>query len=159
ATPSTGDYRLDLNLFTPTADTAGDTLDKAQATGLGPTAGSFAVDTQIGDGLDLNKDVDLYRIDVNANQCVTAKTSLAAGGVSMYTVLRLFDSDGHELTSDWYGNYPYSKFRYQFAAGGTYYVGVSGTYNGYYDPNVIDGRYDGYTGDYHLDLSLVTPVA
>jgi hypothetical protein len=156
----TGDYQLNLTLITPTTDAAGDTIATAQATNLGPAAGTFSATAQIGDGLYRNNDVDLYRIDVNAGQVVTALTSLPAGGTSMATELRLFDATGHELLSNFYSsNYPYSRLQYQFASAGTYYVGVSGAYNLYYDPTTGGSGNPGSLGDYHLDLTLLTPTA
>jgi hypothetical protein len=158
-TPSTGDYRLDLSLFVPAADAAGDTLAKAQATGLGPTPGSFGVNASIGDGLYLNSDVDLYKVTANAGQVLTALTSLPPGGASMYTDLRVFDATGAELANNAFGNYPYSRLEYQFTAAGTYYVGVSGYPNDYYNPTVANSGYPASVGDYHLDLTLATPTA
>src|SRR5207302_10298432 len=74
---------------------AGDTLNLAVATGLGPTAGSYAVASEhVGDGSYTTKDVDLYQINVNANQFLRARTSLTVGGSSMDTILELFDSSG-----------------------------------------------------------------
>src|SRR5262249_13505239 len=156
---STGDYRLDLNLFTPTPDPAGDTIATAQATGLGPTPGTFGTDARIGDGLYPGNDVDLYRVDVNTGQLLTAQTSLPTGGtpINYYTSLRLFNSTGSLLAHYDYGYNSSAHIEYQFAAAGAYYVGVSGY--PYYDPNVGGSGYPGATGDYHLALSLVTPTA
>src|SRR5262249_15764977 len=67
-TPATGDYQLSLTLLTPTADAAGDTIATAQATGLGPTDGSYSVTARIGDGLYPLRDVDLYQVQVAAGQ-------------------------------------------------------------------------------------------
>src|SRR5262249_31929145 len=149
---------LDLNVFVPTPDAAGDTLATAQATGLGPADGAFGVTATIGDGLYLNNDVDLYKLSANAGQLVTAITSLPTGGTSMYTVLRLFDSAGNQLTNNAFGNGAYSRFQYQVASAGTYYVGVSGYPNYNYDPNVGGSGYTYSDGDYHLALSVATPT-
>src|SRR5262249_39344469 len=46
---STGDFRLDLTLETPTADAAGDTLATALTTNLGPANGTYSTTAQIGD--------------------------------------------------------------------------------------------------------------
>jgi hypothetical protein len=156
---SNGDYRLDVNLFVPTADAAGDTLATAQATGLGPTPGTFGVDATIGDGLYLNNDVDLYQFNANAGQLITAVTSQPSGGTPMYTVLRLFDANGNELINNAFGNGTYSRFQYQVASAGSYYIGVSGYYNYYYNPTVANSGFNNSLGDYHLDLTVATPVA
>ena len=159
AAGSTGDYRLDVNLFVPTADAAGDTLATAQVTGIGPTQTSYSVNASIGDGLYLNNDVDLYQFQASAGQLVTAVTSQPTGGTQMQTVLRLFDSSGNELTNNAFGNGSYARFEYEVASAGTYYVGVSGYSNFYYNPTVANSGYNSSLGDYHLDLSAVTPVA
>lgn len=72
---STGNYRLDLSLFTPVADAAGDTLATALNTGVGPTSGPFTATTPIGDGLYLGKDVDIYKFTAQAGQGLAAVTS------------------------------------------------------------------------------------
>ena len=78
----------------------------------------------------------------------------------MYTVVRLFDSSGNELINNAFGNGTYSRFQYQLAGAGTYYVGVSGYPNYSYNPAVANSGYSYQSlGDYHLDLSLATPVA
>jgi hypothetical protein len=157
---STGDYRLDVNLFVPTADAAGDTVATAQVTGLGPNPGSFSTNATIGDGLYLNNDVDLYQVQASAGQVITAVTSQPTGGTAMETVLRLFDASGNELTNNAFGNGNYARFEYQVASAGTYYIGVSGYYNYYYNPIVANSGYANYSlGDYQLNLSVVTPIA
>ena len=70
--------------------------------------------------------------------------------------MRLFDSAGHQLTT----GYTYSSIQnYTFTTSGTFYLGVSGEYNYYYDPNVPgSGSQAYYSGDYSLTIRLVTPV-
>src|SRR5437764_5832916 len=96
-------YRLRRTRATPVADAAGDTLATAQATNLEPTAGTFSATAKIGDGLYPVKDVDLYRVDVNAGQILTAISSLTTGGtpINYYPTLELFDSAGNNLTSNY----------------------------------------------------------
>jgi hypothetical protein len=157
-TPGTGNYRLDLNLFNPTPDAAGDTLATAQATGLGPTDGTFGATASIGDGLYFNADVDLYQINAAAGQVLTAQTSLPAGGVAMDTILSVFDASGNRVTYNDDYNGVYSRVTYQFGAAGTYYVGVSSASS--YNPNVGGSASLGYsTGDYQINLTLTTPTA
>src|SRR5205807_7052600 len=49
---------------------------------------------------------------------------------------------------------------FQIPTTGTYYVGVSGGFNFYYDPNIAgSGSSAYYTGSYNLTMSLVTPTA
>jgi hypothetical protein len=163
---STGDYRLDLTLVTPTPDAVGDTLATALDTAAGPADGTYPLPAaKIGDGLYLSKDVDLYKFTAKAGQTVTAATAMPAGGQSMATLLRLFNSAGQTLGYAYPYSYPgYSSYatlrNVVLPADGTYYIGVSGAYNGGYDPNVGGSGYSygGFsTGDYALTLTLTTP--
>lgn len=159
-----GDYTIGVNLFTPTADAAGDTLATARATGLGPTLGTLSATTAaIGDGLYLSKDVDLYKFTAQAGQGFVAVTSAPSAGPAVNPVLRLFDATGQQLAYDSYSNGTFNRFKYLIPADGTYYLGVSGSSNGNYNPTVggsgtYYGYYGGATGGYNLDLSLVTPT-
>jgi hypothetical protein len=82
----------------------------------------------------------------------------------MYTVLRLFDCKGNELTNAGSFLYDpnggaYSQLDYVFTSGGTYYIGVSGDSNYNYDPTVGGSGFYGWsTGDYRLDMTLSIPV-
>ena len=53
---------------------AGDTLNAALLTGLGPLAGSYAVTERIGDGSFANLDVDLFLVNAQAGQVLKART-------------------------------------------------------------------------------------
>src|SRR5262249_8169601 len=56
--------------------------------------------------------------------------------------------------------YGYSnRLEFQFSTAGTYYVGVSGYPDYYYNPNVAGTGTDGSRGDYQLNLTLATPTA
>src|SRR5262249_50958286 len=152
----TGDYHLDLSLVTPTADAVGDTIATALDTRLGPNAGTYTMPTtRIGDGLFVSRDVDLYQFRVQAGQVLTATTSLPAGGTPVDTVLTLFDAAGNMLAQagSFSGNSD-TQLRYTFANHGTYYLGVSGGPNSFYDPNTAGSGYIGGRGDYSLALSL-----
>src|SRR5205807_1206293 len=97
----------------------------------------------------LDRDVDLYQVNATANQVLTATTSTPAGGIAMAPVLRVFDSAGNNLDTH-YNATDSARYVYQFATAGTYYLGVSGANNAYYDPNVGGSGYAGQTGDYSL---------
>jgi hypothetical protein len=160
---SVGDYRLDMSLYTPAPDAAGDTLATAQDTGLNQANGTFTATAKIGDGAYLNRDVDLYKVQVNAGQAVSVATALPTGGQALSTYVRLFDASGHELTNSIAYTYGYGGIAgYVFSAAGTYYVGVSGYYNFNYDPNVPPSGFNNYsyfqTGDYTINVNLFSPT-
>lgn len=163
---STGDYALALRLVTPTPDAVGDSLSTALATGAGPAAGTYPQPAaRIGDGLYLGRDVDVYKLTGQAGQAVTAATSLPAGGQSMVTFVRLFNSAGQTLASGFPYNSPGGPYaallNVVLPADGTYYVGVSGSNNTNYDPATggSGALYGGFsTGDYQLTRTLTTPV-
>src|SRR5262249_51969022 len=150
---TTGDYQLNLTLITPTPDAEGDMLAAAVATGLGPADGGYGHTAKIGDGLYFGKDVDLYQVSAAAGQVLTALTSVPDGGTPFTVYLRLFDASGNELATG------YDAFDYHVTAAGTYYLGLSGYGNFFYNPTVGGSGGIRQTGDYHLDLSLVTPTA
>src|SRR5262249_39306151 len=146
---------------------AGDTLQAAVNTHIGPSVGTYTLPSEhLGDGTFGALDVDLYTFKAKAGQALTASTSPAAGGTSMDTILRLFDANGNELANnDDYNNSLYSRIQnFVFSSSGTYYLGVSGAPNWYYNPNV-GGSGTPYTapstGDYRLDMNLfvATPDA
>src|SRR5439155_670507 len=124
-----------LNLRTLTPDAVGDTLPDALVTSLNKADGTYSVaSARIGDGLFLNKDVDLYKFQATAGQGLTATTSQPAGGQFLYTALRLFDKNGQQLAIDTFGNGSFSRLNYIFNSSDTYYIGVSSYYNASYNP-------------------------
>jgi hypothetical protein len=160
STFETGDYLLDMTLTTPTPDAVGDTIATALNTQLGPNAGSYTMpSTRIGDGLYVSRDVDMYQFRVQAGQVLTATTALPSGGTPVDTVLTLFDASGNMLlqTGSMTGNSD-SQLQYTFASHGTYYLGVSGGPNYYYDPNTPGSGTIGGHGDYSLTLNLAKLV-
>jgi hypothetical protein len=156
----TGDYLLDLTLVTPVADAVGDTIATALNTQLGPNAGIYTMpSTRIGDGLYVSRDVDMYQFRVQAGQVLTATTSLPSGGTPVDTVLTLFDASGNMLAQvgSMTGNSD-SQLQYTFPSHGTYYLGVSGGPNYYYDPNTAGSGSIGGHGDYSMTLNLAKLV-
>jgi hypothetical protein len=151
-------YTATFRLLVP--DAAGDTLATAQLTGLGPANGSFGATAYIGDGLYLNRDVDLYRFDASAGQALIATTAPPPGGTAVDTLLSLFDASGSLVSTGNFLNSGHNtRLDYYFAAGGVYYLGVSGRPNQFYDPQRGgSGFYTGSTGDYLIDLTLLTPT-
>src|SRR5439155_1305602 len=116
-----------LNLSLAVVPDIGDTLATALDTGLRSLGGTFSNTQVLGNGPFGTRDVDLYRLDVPANSVLRARTSLPAGGLSVDTILRLFDASGTPLAiDDDSAGGLYSAFPYTFPTAGTYYVGVSG---------------------------------
>jgi hypothetical protein len=149
---STGDYHLDATLTS--TPNVGDTLSTALATNLGPASGSYSNTATLGGGAAGAADVDLYRFQVGTGSTITASTATPTGGTAMTAYLRLFDANGNELANSGGGN----SLSYTFAAGGTYYLGVSGSPNTAYNPNVAGSGVTGTTGDYQLSASLSSPA-
>jgi subtilisin-like proprotein convertase family protein len=137
---------------------AGDTLGTALLTGLGPAGGSFTHVEALGDGPFANRDVDLYRFQAAAGSRLTALTSQPPGGRSMDTILRLFNATGSQLAvNDDFGGTLYSRISFTFTTPGTYFLGVSGYANLSYNTNAGGSGSTGSTGDFRLDLALVSP--
>jgi len=132
---------------------AGDRL--AAAANLGTlAAGSSVVRAgQVGDGPYGSKDVDLFRFTLATGGAVTLDVDARATGSTLDPYLRLFDSAGRQVAAndDTDGLDPYLSVT---LAGGTYYVGVSGYANRYYNPNVAGSGQSGSTGPYSLAISV-----
>lgn len=150
---------------------AGDVGDAfADALQVAITLGVEHVETQtVGDGDNLDSDVDLYEVSLQAGQTLSADVDaeFLDDGSSLSTLdshLRIFDSLGSELSSD-YDNYDPdtqlwgldSALTFTASSTGTYYVGVSGYGNEYYAPTIGGSGYGGSTGDYELQLSILPP--
>ena len=132
----------------------GDTLLQAQ--NLGPlTSGvSLTQQEQIGNGEYGAKDVDLYRFELATTGSVRIRVDTTESGSSLDGYLRLFDGYGRVIaTSDDADNWdPYLSLS---LAPGTYYVGVSGSPNRYYDPEEAgSGTPSNTTGNYQLRTAL-----
>src|SRR5262249_39640578 len=151
---STGDYQLDLTLITPTPDAEGDTIGIAVATGV--TEGTtYSHTAKLGDGVYFGKDVDMYAVTLAAGQVLTAITTTPPGGTPVEADMRVFDATGTQVAGI------SNALEFTAPAAGTYYVGVSGYPNLYYDPNVAGSGTPYYTppaGDYRLDLTVTTPT-
>lgn len=148
-------------------DIGGDNL--AQADNLGDlTLGVHGVGRydQIGNGNHGRKDVDLYKFHVPWD---AAAISIKIDDVDLFwrptldSYLRLFDADGNQLAANDNGSplgEPVTAFSYIEATlgRGIYYVGVSGSPNKYYDPNLAGGGIESHTTDsYHLGITVKGP--
>jgi hypothetical protein len=121
-------------------------------------AGAIQVGSKAG-SIDSSMDVDLYRFTVAPKQ----RLRFSAGASDLFAgwkapkglpYLRLFNSAGQELARS---SSLLGQFVYEFAQGGTYYVGVSGPGNNTYNPRTgaLD-RYGGLYVKYTLSMALVT---
>ena len=124
----TGVAVTDLSL-TPPAD-VGETLATALGMGL-QTAQSVSVSAVMGDGTYVAKDVDLFRVDLQAGDTLR----YAVNGTSTAYV-RLFNGAGKEVQTSYSAQKGAPIASYSVAAAGDYYVGISGYGNYSYDPTV-----------------------
>ncbi|HYE63473.1 MAG TPA: sensory rhodopsin transducer [Phycisphaerales bacterium] len=111
----------------------------------------------LGNGLQVNLDVDLYRIDMPRAGLITAeilaKRLPAPSGLDSY--LRLFDANGNQIAANdqTFGQDAFIDF-FVFT-GGTYYIGVSGFGNDDYNPDLAGSGSSQSTGVYNLRLNVV----
>lgn len=156
-----GSVRLEW-LEDRTVPDVGDTLAAALVTNLGPAPGSYSMYVEgLGDGAFGSRDVDLYRIQAGVNTILTARSSPGPFGDAMDPLLRLFDSAGNQLlANDDYVTTRYGRLDYQFAAAGTYYLGVSGSPNESYNPAMGgSGAAADVMGAYGLQMTLLVAPA
>ena len=145
----------------PPSTEPGDTLASAMVVEF--VDGTFTTTQKIGDGDYESRDVDLYQFTVSAadvGKTFTFSTFLPAGGSSVDTYIRLFNSAGTQLAynDDGGNDYAYSYLSYTPIAGGTYYLGVSSYYSAGYNPNTTgsgSGSYESNAvGDYTLTITM-----
>jgi subtilisin family serine protease len=110
----------------------------------------------IGDGAYADEDVDIVAIDADAGTIILATINAGGSGSDLDSVLRLFDSDGNELTFNDDFNGLDSRIEFAIGAAGTYYVAVSGFDNFSYNPLSGGSGDAGSTGSYLLNLSLTS---
>ena len=135
----------------------GDTLATARDLGTPPTGTPVTVNEQIGNGSYAAKDVDLYKFTLSAAGTVTLDVAAQANGSPLDAYLRLFGQSGTEIRwdDDTDGRDPYISLS---LSPGTYYAGVSGYANRYYDPAVAGSGVGGSTGSYELKVSFAANV-
>lgn len=136
----------------------GDSLDTAENTLLGPDAGNYSIDTELGDGVHGNLDVDLFQFTAVAGSTVTLQTAPVTNGQSVDTILRLFNASGTELSSNDDSTGLYSLINFTIVETGIYYVGVSGFPNFQYTPSFGGSGVAGSSGDYNLSITLTEPA-
>ncbi len=142
------DYSLEMRLD------LGDNLPNAKIVNLAPESSYLQYRTSLGDGLLGDNDVDLYRFNASAGMLLSAYSTQTTSGASSSPILRLFDSQGIEVSSlsPNSSSKPYLDRRIPIS--GTYYLGVSIAGNASYDPAnpVMGSPID--LGDYSLTISL-----
>jgi len=110
----------------------------------------------LGNGLQVNLDVDLYRIDMARAGLITAeifaKRLPAPSALDSY--LRLFDANGVEIAANDQAFGQDSFIDFFVFTGGTYYIGVSGFGNDDYDPEVEGSGTSQSRGVYNLRLNV-----
>jgi hypothetical protein len=157
--------KLIRQMFDPPSSTGTGEDDNGTLGGayLGPNlsgADSFSLNGNLGSDGDGEligpSDVDLVKFQVLTPGTVTAET-FARNFNTVDTYLRLFDSNGVELTAnnDKSATDVFSRLQFDLQPG-VYYVGVSGFPNTNYDPHHPGSGVPGATGDYRLSLSLAT---
>ncbi|MGS0756098.1 beta strand repeat-containing protein, partial [Roseateles sp. GG27B] len=135
----------DLNPATDVGDTLGSALNPALGLNQSVKISGSLPSTD-------NKDVDLYRLDLNAGDQLSFNLSNSA---SLYAYTRIFDANGVQLLLPPYFSPGSSNTPQHWTApsGGTFYLGVSGYSNTSYDPKIThSGNAAGYFGTYSLSL-------
>ncbi|MBI1338464.1 MAG: hypothetical protein GC164_16095 [Phycisphaera sp.] len=132
---------------------AGDGLANATNLATLVAGSSIVLSDQIGNGIYGAKDIDLYKFTVSQTGTVTLDVDAQSTGSSLDAYLRLFNSVGVEIrwSDDTHGLDPYISL---LLAPGTYYAGVSGYANRYYNANTAGSGVAGSTGPYTLTVSL-----
>ncbi len=135
----------------------GETLATALNTNIGPLTGTFTYTNEIWSPSSGRRGVGLYRVQANAGTTLYALTTPQLGtGDSFNAVVRLFNSSGTQLAAvD--PNSPVALLQYKITSTGTYYIGISGHGNAFYNPNVAASGALAAIGDYSLTL-LINPV-
>jgi hypothetical protein len=145
-----GEYRLNTIQIPTDAD---DQITEARALALGtPASGT------IGTG----SDVDMFSFHATAGRPMSVDLDRGVSGVAD-AILRVFDASGNELAADQGGQAPgegpNNEAYVQFLPNttGTYYVGVSGSNNRFYDPQSGGGDQPvgSSTGAYTVTLAEI----
>ncbi|MEM9274933.1 MAG: TIGR03118 family protein [Cyanobacteria bacterium P01_F01_bin.143] len=166
----------ELNIVNFTEIESNDTL--ATATPLGAidannsavVIGALAFDFENNPGVDETEDVDLYSFELNAGDTVAIDLDQTGDRPTDFAELILFDAAGNLLAQGGVFNpgpddaftsfLPYIEYTAETA--GTYYVGISSTFNFFYDPNTPGSgngdafrEFDFDIGSYELEVNLL----
>lgn len=116
--------RQSLKLAVPVD--AGDTLATAQEIFVAQGT-QFTLETEIGDGPNTNKDVDMYQLMLTAGDQLVINTYTSTNYLT-----RIFNASGQQVFSTNYGDTNNNYF-YNVSDTGVYYIGLSGSANRNYN--------------------------
>lgn len=156
--PEGGGVATDLThgfTVSPKETDVNDSLDGA--TLIAKTFGVLAIESTIGDGSYLTRDVDLYRVTLAAGQTITVDINARSLPETsrLDSVVRIFDAGGRQITfNDDDGVTLDSFVRFTAPASGNYFVGVSGYGNLAYRADVAGSGKAGSVGDYQVVLGF-----
>ncbi|MCA9126859.1 MAG: pre-peptidase C-terminal domain-containing protein [Planctomycetales bacterium] len=106
------------------------------------------------------EDVDMVRFDLTAGATAKINVNASTIGSGLDSYLRVFDAQGNEIGSnDNRTGSTDSEFTFTSAAGGRYYVGVSGAGNASYNPSLAGSAAIGSTGDYELVIEVTRAIS
>ncbi len=140
----------------------GDTIAYSYDLGTLKLNDSKNITEMVGNGLHLNKDIDIFKISLEDNAKVTFDIDTTPPVSSLDSYLRLFDSYGSEIAfSDDEASPGESNtldsFLERYLSVGTYYIGVSGYPNVRYLPSNNSSAVSGSTGNYTLSVTVSSP--
>lgn len=132
-----------------------DTLVTATPITFDASGSATLTGINLGDGIQANRDVDLFRITLPAGGLITAEViaKRLPTPSTLDSFVRLFDGFGNQIASNdqFYGQDSYLDFF--VSTGGTYYIGVSGFGNSGYNPNTAGSGSEQSKGLYNLKVS------
>jgi hypothetical protein len=134
----------------------GDSIATALTLGL-PLNSEVSIRQTVGDGPFPDRDVDVYRLILAAGDRLTFDIDAVDLGL-LNSWLRVFDDTGVELpdgANNDSGGSSDSFIGLSVPRSGTYYVGVSGFPNGFYDPNVAGSGGFSSAGAYRLHVRRI----
>ena len=121
------------------------------------SSGSVRFPGQIGDGQSGSRDVDLFKVVLQARQSFTIDVDARSlpSSSTLDSVVRLFDFRGRELARNDDANGSLDSLLTVITrTGGTYYVGISGYGNSSYAATRVGSGRAGSTGMYEVALSF-----
>jgi hypothetical protein len=121
------------------------------------SSGSIRFPGQIGDGRSGHRDVDLFRVVLQAGQKLTIDVDARSlpSSSTLDSVVRLFDSRGRELARNDDANGSLDSLLSVITrTGGTFYVGISGYGNSAYTATRAGSGRAGSTGTYEVAFSF-----
>ncbi len=153
---TTGSYDMHLTMGQQgSPDVPGDSLAGAQPIVL--TADVASVFNEfVGDGYFGDKDVDFYRVALEAGQTLTVDIDTPTSSLDSY--LRLLDRNGDEIANQ--NNEAFNNndplLERIIIESGEYYIAVSGYANVDFDPEVMGSGTIASTGDYTINITATT---